>query len=74
MPGLSEKAKGKQRAVEPAEEPNPLEQNRPLTIRFTDGLPDLTITLDARAKETIRRVKQRVCLVMLSERYGLISQ
>lgn len=61
MAGLSEKAKGKQRAVEPPEEPNPLEQMRPLTIRFTNGLPDLTIILDARSKDTVRKVKGKVC-------------
>ncbi|THH07265.1 hypothetical protein EW145_g3495 [Phellinidium pouzarii] len=59
MVGLSEKAKGKQRAIEPQapEEPVPPTQ-RPLTIRFADGLPDLDLTLDA--KDTVRRVKQQI--------------
>ncbi|KAI5123149.1 hypothetical protein M0805_000852 [Coniferiporia weirii] len=59
MAGLSEKAKGKQRAVEPQvpEEPVPVTQ-RPLTVRFTDGLPDLVLTLNA--EDTVRGVKQQI--------------
>ena len=60
MTSLSEKAKGKQRAVEPQPEANPIDQQRLLTIRFTDGLPDLSMVLEARSKETIRRLKEKV--------------
>ena len=60
MTSLSEKAKGKQRAVEPQAEPDPIDQQRTLTIRFTDGIPDLTIVLEARSKDTVKRLKERV--------------
>ena len=42
---LSEKAKGKQRALDPSED---LEEpwSRPLVIRFTEGIPDLTVTVE----------------------------
>ncbi|KAH8113514.1 DUF2407 C-terminal domain-containing protein [Phellopilus nigrolimitatus] len=62
MPGLSEKAKGKQRAVAPQEDHDaPVVQPQPqraLTVRFTDGLPDLVLALGA--TDTVRSVKQQI--------------
>ena len=71
MTGLSEKAKGKQRAIDitPIEgngQP-PVPTQRPLTIRFTDGLPDLVLTLDA--KDAVRDIKQKVTLLYSMIRY-----
>lgn len=54
--GLSDKAKGKQRAVEPIEEPS----SRELMVRFTEGVPDLTIRVGKR--DSVRDVKNNVCL------------
>jgi hypothetical protein len=43
---LSEKARGKQRAVDPEPEPEPEpDAPRQLLVRFTEGLPDLTVTV-----------------------------
>lgn len=53
--GLSDKAKGKQRAVEPIEEPS----SRELMVRFTEGVPDLTIRVQKR--DSVRDVKNNVC-------------
>lgn len=72
---LSEKAKGKQRAIEP-----PVEQNisaqcssadhvktkdtpRDLLVRFTEGAPDLIISVDK--KDSVRDIKQRVHILGL---------
>lgn len=66
---LSDKAKGKQRAVDPVEDERnhlangsssrPQEPlSRPLTIRFTEGVHDLV--LDVHDKETVKHVKDRV--------------
>ena len=38
---LSEKAKGKQRAVDPVND----SPSRELMVRFTEGIPDLTISV-----------------------------
>ncbi|KAG0700610.1 DUF2407 C-terminal domain-containing protein [Suillus ampliporus] len=46
---LSEKAKGKQRAIDPD-----------LTIRFTEGVPDLNLTV--RPKDTVRDVKANIVI------------
>ena len=54
---LSEKAKGKQRAIEPPDEPEP-ELFRDLVIRFTEGLPDLILKVSQ--KDAIRDVKANV--------------
>lgn len=60
--GLSEKAKGKQRAVEPAIEPaeeaNPPLTRRLLTIRFTDGKPDLQVVVEV--DDSVRDIKRKV--------------
>jgi len=53
---LSEKAKGKQRAVDP--ESNGSLDSRDLTVRFTDGLPDLA--LNVTDTDTVRQVKAKV--------------
>ena len=61
MVGLSEKAKGKQRAIE---QPDPLDgrpsvsAQRTVTIRFADGTPDLQLVIEV--EDTVRRVKQKV--------------
>lgn len=56
---LSEKAKGKQRAIEPINDDSAeLLTKRPLIIRFTDGLSDLTLTLQT--EDTVRRIKQQI--------------
>ncbi|EJC98967.1 uncharacterized protein FOMMEDRAFT_142985 [Fomitiporia mediterranea MF3/22] len=62
MVGLSEKAKGKQRAIEPldpAEQEEPAKPTqRPVTIRFTEGLPDLTLTLGI--QDSVRTLKRKI--------------
>ncbi|GBE83261.1 hypothetical protein SCP_0503090 [Sparassis crispa] len=56
--GLSEKAKGKQRAVEPANEPEAKALSKDLTIRFTEGIPDLMLAVAE--KDTVRDVKTNI--------------
>ncbi|KAG2082415.1 DUF2407 C-terminal domain-containing protein [Suillus cothurnatus] len=59
---LSEKAKGKQRAIEvPLEQTSsstPPDDSRDLTIRFTEGIPDFNLTV--RPKDTVRDVKANI--------------
>ena len=65
---LSEKAKGKQRAVDPPTDifegqtsssvSQPPESSRDLVVRFTEGSPDLTISVEK--DDTVRHVKRRV--------------
>ncbi|OBZ68645.1 DSC E3 ubiquitin ligase complex subunit 3 [Grifola frondosa] len=56
---LSEKAKGKQRAVEPeSHELEPLAPTKDLIIRFTEGIPDLTIQVGER--DAVRSVKGKI--------------
>lgn len=65
---LSEKAKGKQRAVDPPTDifegqtsssvSQPSESSRDLVVRFTEGLQDLTISVEK--DDTVRNVKKRV--------------
>jgi hypothetical protein len=62
---LSEKAKGKQRAVDPPTDifegqtsSQPLESSRDLIVRFTEGSPDLTISVEK--DDTVRHIKRRV--------------
>jgi hypothetical protein len=58
---LSAKAKGKQRAVEPVEEDVPVQElTRELTIRFTEGIPDLV--LQVKPPTSVRDVKKIVSL------------
>lgn len=73
---LSEKAKGKQRAVETLEssrstntlpEAKPAEDeplSRDLVVRFTEGFPDLTVTVEK--GDLVRDVKQKVRIVLLN--------
>ncbi len=65
---LSEKAKGKQRAAAPfapeqlaTEQPPDSPPSKDLTIRFTEGIPDLTVQVAE--KDTVRDVKDNVCAV-----------
>ena len=58
---LSEKAKGKQRAVEDGSQVD----SRTLTIRFTEGFPDLVLFISG--TDTVRDVKAKVRLVLYSE-------
>jgi hypothetical protein len=65
---LSEKAKGKQRAVDPPTDifegqtsssvSQPSESLRDLVVRFTEGSQDLTISVEK--DDTVRHVKKRV--------------
>lgn len=54
---LSEKAKGKLRAVDPTATDEPV--SKALTIRFTEGIPDLTI--EVVVNDTVKDIKNRVC-------------
>ncbi|CAL1712203.1 unnamed protein product [Somion occarium] len=55
---LSEKAKGKQRAVDIGEEDVVVTPSKSLVIRFTEGIPDLTIIVHE--KDTVRDVKTNI--------------
>ena len=69
---LSEKAKGKQRAVDPPADifeaqtsssiSQPQESSRDLVVRFTEGSPDLTISVEK--DDTVRHIKRRVSLLI----------
>ena len=63
MSSLSEKEKGKQRAVDASSEA-PLVKD--LTIRFTEGIPDLT--LQVAEKDAVRDVKRNArCISVVCE-------
>ena len=57
---LSEKAKGKQRAVDPIiiKHDTPQEELKSLVIRFTEGVPDLTVHVGER--DAVRAIKRTV--------------
>jgi hypothetical protein len=61
---LSEKAKGKQRAIDAEEQPTSeidVREEAPrrvFTVRFTEGVPDLELSVGE--KDTIREVKRQV--------------
>lgn len=57
---LSEKAKGKQRAIDPEPEGEP--DSRSLTIRFTEGIPDLVLLLTS--ADAVRDVKAKVRVLL----------
>ncbi len=73
---LSDKAKGKQLAIETLNSANgtgsslqptltPAEQSsRDLVVRFTEGMPDLTVTVEK--QDTVRDIKHKVGLFWLS--------
>lgn len=56
---LSEKAKGKQRAVDQEQGPSQESPAKDLVIRFTEGLPDLTLQIAE--SDAVRDVKRKVC-------------
>ncbi|KAF5385934.1 hypothetical protein D9615_002291 [Tricholomella constricta] len=63
---LSEKAKGKQRAMDPlstalsstARSDRPVDQARDLVIRFTEGVPDLVVAVSQ--QDAVRDVKRKI--------------
>ena len=58
---LSDKAKGKQRAAEPTEEAEPSQEQpktKPLVIRFTEGIEDLSLQVEQ--GDAVRDVKRKV--------------
>jgi hypothetical protein len=58
MSPLSEKAKGKQRAVDNDGQESEVKPLRDLTIRFTEGLPDLVVQVGT--TDAVRDVKTKV--------------
>jgi hypothetical protein len=56
---LSDKAKGKQRAIDNSE------PSRNLVIRFTEGIPDLPVSLSS--SQSIKDLKKVVCKDLRSE-------
>lgn len=61
-PLLSDKAKGKQRATIPldaGEGSSELPRQKKLVIRFSEGVPDLT--LEVAERDAVRDVKRNVC-------------
>lgn len=58
MATLSEKAKGKQRAVDLPDDAEEGSSGRSITIRFTDGYPDVVLTVEA--EDHVRDVKRKV--------------
>ena len=70
MVSLSEKAKGKQRAIQietidtQTEQVQPEPPYREFTVRFTDGIPDLIVQVTK--TEHVRDVKEKVGSVLLS--------
>ena len=57
---LSEKAKGKQRDVGLADVPPSSSEPKKLVIRFTEGVPDLTLYVEE--NDTIRDIKRNVSI------------
>lgn len=57
---LSEKAKGKQRDVGPTDAPPSSSEPKKLVIRFTEGVPDLTLYVEE--NDTIRDIKRNVSI------------
>jgi hypothetical protein len=63
---LSEKAKGKQRAIDPELDGEPSRtDSRNLTIRFTEGIPDLVLFVTS--TDAVRDVKAKVCVLLQTE-------
>ncbi|KAF9516473.1 hypothetical protein BS47DRAFT_1340811 [Hydnum rufescens UP504] len=60
MSGLSEKAKGKRRATEPDgdERAASVPQGRPLTIRFSEGIPDLHLVVGP--SDNVRQIQRKI--------------
>ena len=58
---LSDKAQGKQRQQDDSDERNvvpPAEAPRTFTVRFSEGIPDLDLTVGP--KDTVRQVQRQV--------------
>ncbi|ETW81462.1 hypothetical protein HETIRDRAFT_439906 [Heterobasidion irregulare TC 32-1] len=55
---LSDKAKGKQRAVDPIISDIPQKLSRELMVRFTEGIPDLVLRVEER--DSVRDVKLKI--------------
>lgn len=56
---VSERAKGKQRATDGEEdEPQAEPARRTITLRFTEGFPDLELSVGQ--KDTVREIKRQV--------------
>nr|GAT57899.1 predicted protein [Mycena chlorophos] len=55
---LSEKAKGKQRAIDPPPTPPTLPPTRELVVRFTEGTPDITLSVGEH--DTFKTVKEHI--------------
>lgn len=55
---LSDKAKGKQRAQEPTNPEPSLSTSKELVFRFTEGIPDLRLNINA--TDSVKGVKQKV--------------
>lgn len=75
---LSEKAKGKQRAAPPlapeqlvTEQPPDSPPSKDLTIRFTEGIPDLIVQVAE--KDTVKDVKDKVCRVAMLHSHELTT-
>lgn len=63
---LSEKAKGKQRAIEPEVDGEPSQTNsRNLTIRFTEGISDLILFVTN--TDAVRDVKAKVRVLPVTD-------
>lgn len=60
---LSDKAKGKQRAIDDDDFETGPEQRRPITIRFTDHEPDLLLGVSRR--DTIRELRALVSVGLI---------
>ena len=61
MSGLSEKAKGKRRAIEQEDEEErepPVPQGRSLTVRFSEGIPDLQLLVGP--SDNVRELQRKV--------------
>lgn len=74
---LSEKAKGKQKALEPPINPNPPQSpeeeiHRALVIRFTEGIPDLIV--DVRKQDSVRDVKRNVGCNRIENLWGYLTR
>lgn len=66
MTTLSDKAKGKQRALDSVADPQAnveVPKTKPLVVRFTEGIEDLSLQVEQ--KDTVREVKRKVRLCSL---------
>ncbi len=63
---LSEKAKGKQRAAGPLDEPPEIPESKTLVIRFTEGIPDLTLQVGNKdaVRDLKRNARRASCMII----------